>query len=83
MTTKGKKIYVVQHSHVDGDGCDETKFIGVYATKLKAAAAVEIARDLPRFKSHKSGFTIDAHNLDESKWVEGFVSVPTPRMQRK
>jgi len=40
------EVWVVQHSY-DLDGCEETKFIGVYSSKRKAHDAVARLRKQP------------------------------------
>src|SRR5262245_1684545 len=65
------RVFVVQHQH-ELDGCDEVKFIGVYSTARRAAAAVALAKGLPGFRDHPDGFSVDAYEVDRSHWVEGF-----------
>ena len=66
-------VYVLQHSY-ELDGCDETIMIGVYSS---AAAAEEAVRRLclqPGFLDHPNDFTVDAYELDEDHWTEGFIT---------
>lgn len=65
-------IFVLQHSY-NLDGCDETKFIGVYRTPETAEAAIVRLRAQPGFRMHPDDFTIDRYDLDEDHWTEGFV----------
>ena len=64
--------YVLQHSH-ETDGCEETKFIGIYRSWDAANIAIQRFRAAPGFADDPSGFSIDEYRLDEDHWVEGFV----------
>lgn len=69
-------VFVVQHSYEDGEH-EETKFIGVYASIADAEAAVARLRDLPGFRNHRDAFTINAYQLGQDHWTDGFVSFTT------
>jgi hypothetical protein len=69
-------VFVVQHSYEDGEH-EEMKFIGVYASIADAEAAVARLRDLPGFRNHRDAFTINAYELGQDHWTEGFVSFAT------
>jgi hypothetical protein len=69
-------VFVVQHSYEDGEH-EETKFIGVYASIADAEAAVARLRDLPGFRHHRHGFTINACVVGQDHWTDGFVSLVT------
>lgn len=69
-------VFVVQHSYDDGEH-EETKFIGVYASVADAEAAIARLRDLPGFRNHRHAFTINACELGQDHWTEGFVSFVT------
>lgn len=61
---------------------DPVRVIGVYATESEAQAALEHARTLPGFAETvnfegENGLTISAYQLDELRWTEGFVRVPS------
>jgi hypothetical protein len=64
--------YVLQHSH-EMDGCEETKFIGVYRSRGAANTAMQRLRLTPGFRDHPNAFSIDEYRLDEDHWTEGFV----------
>ena len=66
-------VFVVQHSY-ELDGCDETKFIGVYRTRVAAEAAVERLQSRPGFQAHRDDFHIDHYELDRDHWTAGFVT---------
>jgi hypothetical protein len=68
------EVWVVQHSY-DLDGCEETKFIGVYSTKRKAQAAVTRLRKQPGFCDRPKDFFIDPFTLDVDHWTEGFCTL--------
>jgi hypothetical protein len=69
-------VFVVQHSYEDGEH-EETKFIGVYASVADAEEAIARMRELPGFRHHRHGFTIDACVVGQDHWTEGFVSLVT------
>ena len=66
-------VYVLQHSY-DLGGCDETKLIGVYASTTSAEAAIQRLRLQPGFRDHGDHFTVDAYELDNDHWTEGFTT---------
>jgi hypothetical protein len=69
-----KTVFVLQHSYDIGDR-EEVKMIGVYASAADAEAAVSRLRGLPGFKYHPDGFHIDAYQLGEDHWQEGFITL--------
>jgi len=69
-------VFVVQHSYEEGEH-EETKFIGVYASVAAAEEAVTRMRELPGFKNHREGFTINACEVGQDHWTEGFSSLAT------
>jgi len=66
-------VYVLQHSYVL-DGCDETKLIGVYSSTASAESARQRVRLQAGFKDHADDFAVDAYELDNDHWVEGFTT---------
>ena|SRR6266550_2407493 len=64
--------YVLQHTH-ETDGCEETKFIGVYRSREAAHMAMGRLRLTPGFRDYPKAFSIDEYRLDEDHWTEGFV----------
>jgi homoserine kinase type II len=70
---KMDRVYVLQHTY-DLDGCEETKFIGVYRSQGAADAAVRKLRHQPGFSERPAGFNVDAYELDKDHWEEGFVT---------
>ena len=71
-----RTVFVVQHSYEDGEH-EETKFIGVYASVADAEAAVARLRDLPGFRNYRDAFTINAYEVGQDHWTEGFISLVT------
>ena len=67
-------VYVLQHSHTVDTGEEDVKLIGVYSSREGAETAFARAAALPGFRNAADGFSIDAYELDENHWVEGFVS---------
>jgi hypothetical protein len=66
-------VFVVQHAHPSPSGDDETKFIGVYATRGDALLAVRRLRKQPGFKETPRDFYIEAYKLNDTSWAGGFV----------
>lgn len=69
-----RTIFVLQHSY-ERDGCEETKFIGVYDSHELAQAAVERLKNKQGFRDRKDDFCIDEYELNKDHWTEGFVVV--------
>jgi hypothetical protein len=67
-------VFVLQHTHEDEHGNEDTKLIGVYATQTDAENAVSRVNQLPGFRNHKDGFTIDSYEINKDHWTEGFIS---------
>jgi hypothetical protein len=77
-------VYVVQHVRPATDAGDEdVKMIGAYRSRVSALAAVHRLAALPGFCNHPqvynadtdqimAGFCIDAYELDQDHWSEGF-----------
>jgi hypothetical protein len=66
-------VFVLQHSYPKPNGEDETKMIGVYATRKDARLAIRRLRQQPGFKDTPRDFYIDAQKLNEGSWTEGFI----------
>jgi hypothetical protein len=71
-----KTVFVLQHSYSLGD-CEEVKLIGVYASLVEAEAAVSRLRDRPGFRNYPDGFNIDAYEIGQDHWQEGFATIVT------
>ena len=69
------EIFLLQHVHEMPGGDEDTKLIGVYASRQLAEAARKRARQLPGFRESPEGFTIDRYELNKDHWAEGFVTV--------
>ena len=70
-----EKVYLLIHSY-SCDEYDETKILGVYATRENANDAIKRYRDLDGFREYpKECFYISEYILDKDmNWNEGFVS---------
>jgi hypothetical protein len=68
-------VFVLQHVHVQEDGVEDVKFIGVYSSREKAQAAVARLGSLPGFSDTPDGFHIDEYRVDQDHWIEGYVVV--------
>ena len=62
--------YVLVHERRD---TEDVKFIGVYSSKFAAEAAIDRLRLAPGFRDYLEGFSIDAYEIDQDHWVEGFI----------
>jgi hypothetical protein len=71
-----KTVFVLQHSYSVGDR-EEVKLIGVYASLAEAEAAVSRLVDQPGFRDYADGFNIDAYEIGQDHWQEGFASIAT------
>jgi len=67
------KVFVLQHEY---EWCnrDEVKFIGVYATRDDAQAAVDRLCAQPGFRNWPNGFSVDGYELGVDHWIEGFIT---------
>jgi len=72
------KVFVLQHTHQLSDEEEDVKFIGVYSTETSGEAAIKALLVQPGFSEHPEGFHLSVHELDETNWTEGFVTVPPP-----
>lgn len=68
------EVWIVQHSY-DLDGCEETKFIGVYSSRGKAQAAVVRLRKQPGFCERPKCFFVYRYTLNVDHWTEGFYTL--------
>ncbi len=66
-------VFVLQHVHVQEDGVEDVKFIGVYSSRENAEAAVARLGRLPGFSDAPGGFHVDEYRVDQDQWVEGYV----------
>lgn len=69
-------VFVLHHEY-ERFGRDESKLIGIYATRADAEAAIGRLRSEPGFRAWPDGFTIGEFELGRDHWTEGFaVMVP-------
>lgn len=66
------QIFVLLHEYEASDGTGDLKLIGVFSTEETAQAAIKQLRKQPGFKQHYKGFVIEACELDQAQWAEGF-----------
>jgi len=67
-------VYVVQRVHVSALGDEDTKMIGVFATRQDADAAQTRLGMVPGFRDHLDGFETSEYEVGKVHWMEGFVS---------
>lgn len=68
-----KSVFVLQHSY-ELEGCEETKFIGVYASEQDAQDAIGRLKLQPGFIDRPSDFHIDEYEINKDHWTEGFFT---------
>ena len=69
------KVYVLQHGCELDDDATDVKTIGVYGTAADALAAQERLSAAPGFRDHRDGFSVDAYELGQNHWTDGFVTI--------
>ncbi len=66
------KVYVLQHEHELDDDTTDVKMIGLYRSEAEARTAQQRLGSAPGFREHRDGFSIDAYELGQDHWTEGF-----------
>ena len=69
------EVFLVHHVHVQEDGEEDVKFIGVYSTRENAERAKDRAGVLPGFCQVPEGFSVERYLVDEDHWTEGYITV--------
>ena len=70
-------VFPLYHEYERPNGYAESKGLGIYSTREKAAAAIERYRILEGFRDYPDGFVIYETTLDKDEaWTEGFITVP-------
>ena len=73
--TDGPPIWLAWHE-CEIDGCKEFKLIGVFSTRERAEAAVDVRRRKPGFVENPDGFEIAPYVVDrDAAWLDGFITV--------
>lgn len=75
-------VFVLQHSY-EQDGFDETKFIGVYSSKIEAKNAIDRLSKQNGFKYRIDGFVIDEYQINKDHWTEGFATMTSIQVKSK
>lgn len=68
------KVYILQHEHELDDDATDIKTIGIYRTEADARSARERLGEAPGFRDHRDGFSIDAYELGQDHWADGFTT---------
>ena len=75
MSDPTSMIWLAWHE-TETDGCTEFKLIGVFSTRERAEAAVELRRGKPGFSDQPDGFEIASYVIDrDTGWPDGFITV--------
>lgn len=70
-----KSVFLLWHVHEFEDGREDEKFIGVYATRVEAEAAIKRVAGQPGFRRQPNGFLIDEYELGKDHWTEGYATM--------
>ena len=62
-------VHLLWHVHNEDE-----KLIGVYATNADAVAAKERLTQKPGFANMPEGFQIDEYEVNQTHWIEGYVT---------
>ena len=67
-------VFILQHARPETENrMEDVKFIGAYSSKASAQVAVQRLQTQPGFRDYPDHFTIDAYEIDEDHWAEGFI----------
>jgi hypothetical protein len=83
-----KKVFLLQHLHIDEDECEDAKIIGIYFSYEEGKQAIDRLSKQPGFSEfselidptvddYRSGFYLDEYEVGKDQWQEGFVTVHT------
>lgn len=67
-----KQVYILWHHYPDDPDDDNAKLLGVYSSEVAAQRIEKKYKLLPGFSRGEGQFTIDAYEIDEDHWNEGF-----------
>jgi hypothetical protein len=68
-------VFLLEHVHDQGGGCEDIKTIGIYSTLDAAQRTIERLRIKPGFRDAPDGFNIDPYPLNTNSWEDGFLTV--------
>jgi hypothetical protein len=74
-------VYLLHHVHEFNDGHEDVKLIGVYSTRTNARAALDRVKDQPGFRQCPEGFEVSEVEVDQSGWLEGYVTVDPSELE--
>ena len=66
------KVYLLWHMQPLANGETDDKLLGVYSSRERALARVQLAKSLPGFIDQPDAFLIDEYSLDIDQWTLGF-----------
>jgi homoserine kinase type II len=73
-----KSVFLLQHSYKyrkDDLTIEDTKVLGIFSTREKAEAVIELYKTLPGFKDFSDDcFYLDEYELNMKEWTEGFIT---------
>lgn len=69
-----KKVYLLEHTHDEGNINEDVKRIGIYDSYELAQEAQNRVKDQPGFIDYPDGFYIDEYIIDKDYWVDGFAT---------
>lgn len=68
-------VYLLEHVHESGDGTQDVKTLGIYSSEASAKQAMETLVRQPGFRDVPDGFNIDAYEIDQFCWQDGYVKL--------
>ncbi len=83
-----KKVFLLEHLHVDEDENEDVKTIGIYSSYEEGKQAIARLSQQPGFSDfselidpivddYRSGFYLEEYEVGKDQWQEGFVMVRT------
>ena len=69
-----KKVFVLEHVHEHEKGNENIKLIGIYSSKKNAEEAISQLVCVSGFKDTPDGFHVDEYELDQTQWLDGYVT---------
>jgi hypothetical protein len=68
-------VFVLHHINRPDTDDENAKLIGIYATQEAGQRAIDRLKDMPGFRDPTGHFHLEAYQLDQDHWSEGFGPV--------
>ncbi|MCZ4281969.1 hypothetical protein O4H49_14350 [Kiloniella laminariae] len=69
-----KELYIVYHVEEVDEYPENLKTLGVFDSKEKAEAAIQVLKIMPEFAGREEEFTIGDTDLNATYWLKGYSS---------